>query len=76
MTSDLDARITAQLALHRGLHSLAGPLLALLRNRMLSEKLTLEVTKQPPSLEVAMALESIDRYCELAEKVQPEERGW
>jgi len=76
MVSDLDSRITSQLALHRGLHSLAGPLIAILRERMLNEKLQREVDQLAPSLEVAQALEAIDRYCELAEKITPEERSW
>ena len=76
MVSNLDARLTGQLALHRSLHGLAGPLLALLSERMLREKLNLEVQGQPPSLEVAQALEAIDRWCELAEKVEMEPRAW
>lgn len=72
MTSDIDN----QLALHRGLHTLAGPLIAMLRERLLKEKLQREVGEQLPILETALALEKIDRYCELAEKVEPELRGW
>ena len=69
-------RAESQLMLHRGLHSLAGPLLAMLRERMLRENLNLEVQGQPPSLEVAQALEAIDRWNELAEKVEIEVRQW
>jgi hypothetical protein len=76
MVSDLDSRITSQLSLHRGLQTLAAPLLAILREKLLMEKLLLENQKQPPSLEVAMALESLDRYNELAEKIQPERGAW
>jgi hypothetical protein len=72
MVSDLDSRVTSQLALHRGLHGLAKPLLAILREKLLMEKLKNETDKQPPSLELAMALESLDRWHELAEKVDRE----
>ena len=68
--------VDSQLLLHRGLHTLAGPLLAILRERLLKEKLRREVDKQPPSLEIAQSLEAIDRWCELAEKVDIELRGW
>lgn len=76
MVSELDTRITTQLALHRGLHTLAGPLLALLRERLMREKLQREVDKLPLSLEVMHSLEAIDRWSELAEKVTPEVRAW
>jgi hypothetical protein len=69
MVNELDSRITSQLSLHRGLHTLAKPLLAILREKLLMEKLKDENDKQPPSLELAMALESLDRWHELAEKV-------
>ena len=72
MVSELDSRITAQLALHRGLHSLAKPLLAILREKLMMEQLKNKTEKQPPSLELAMALESLDRWHELAEKVDRE----
>jgi hypothetical protein len=76
MVSDLDARITSQLALHRGLHTLAGPLLAVLRERLLNEKLLHEVNNAPPSLEVAQALEAVNRWYELAENVTMEQKPW
>lgn len=72
MVSELDSRITSQLALHRGLHSLAKPLLALLRERLMMEKLKSDNEKQPANIEVVMALESLDRWHELAEKVDRE----
>lgn len=76
MVGDLDSRITTQLALHRGLHSLAGPLLAILRDMLLQAQLQCEIDKKPPNLEVAIALEAIDRWSELAEKVVPEVKAW
>jgi hypothetical protein len=69
VTSDLDARITSQLSLHRGLHSLAKPLLAILRDMLLQAQLQNEISEQPPNLEVAMALEALNRWHELAENV-------
>ena len=72
MVSELDSRVTSQLALHRGLHSLAKPLLALLRHRLMLEKLKDEVDQKPPNLEVVTSLEALDRWHELAEKVERE----
>lgn len=76
MTSDLDAAITSQLALHRGLHTLAHPLMAMLRERLLNEKLECEVAQKPLSKELVEGLERITRWCDLAESVKPEQRAW
>jgi len=65
-----------QLTIHRGLHSLAGPLLAMLRERLMREKLSRELLKMRPSLEISQALEAINRYCELAEEIQLEIKPW
>lgn len=73
---NLDNRLVDQLALHRGLHGLAGPLLAILREKLLHEKLNLELQKQPPSREVAQALEALDRHDALAENITPERKPW
>jgi len=71
-----DEAMNDQLTIHRGLHSLAGPLLAMLRERLMREKLSRELLKMRPSLEVSQALEAIDRWDEIAEKVTQEVRAW
>jgi hypothetical protein len=72
MVSELDSRITSQLVLHRGLHSLARPLMAILRDMLMAAKLQNEVNNLPPNLQVAQALEALDRWHEIAEKVDRE----